>query len=76
MIRIIEEKGLVAHTQRVGGYVYESLEALQKEKAAEGKLINLRGKGEGTYIAFDLPTSAQRDAYAPSSLVSCLLDYR
>ncbi|ORY82887.1 putative 4-aminobutyrate transaminase [Leucosporidium creatinivorum] len=63
MIRIIEEKDLVAHTQRVGGYVYESLEALQKEKVAEGKLINLRGKGEGTYIAFDLPTSAQRDAF-------------
>ncbi|BGP36178.1 4-aminobutyrate transaminase [Rhodotorula kratochvilovae] len=63
MIRIIEKNNLVEHTAKVGDYVYQSLEALQKEDGAKDKLVNLRGKGEGTYIAFDLPTAAQRDAF-------------
>ncbi|GAA6039357.1 hypothetical protein JCM8097_002814 [Rhodosporidiobolus ruineniae] len=63
MIRIIKKNDLVAHTARVGEYLYSGLEALQKVAGVEGKLINLRGRGEGTYVAFDLPTSAKRDAF-------------
>ncbi|GAA5915183.1 hypothetical protein JCM6882_001131 [Rhodosporidiobolus microsporus] len=63
MINIIEKHDLVAHTARVGEYVYSALEALQADSKIKGKLINLRGKGEGTYVAFDLPTGEQRDAF-------------
>ncbi|GAA5874302.1 hypothetical protein JCM8547_007557 [Rhodosporidiobolus lusitaniae] len=63
MINIIQQNNLVEHTAKVGDYVYQSLEAMQQEEGIKGKLINLRGKGEGTYVAFDLPTSGQRDAF-------------
>ncbi|BGP16197.1 4-aminobutyrate transaminase [Rhodosporidiobolus nylandii] len=63
MINIIEKNDLVAKTAQVGDYVFEALEKLQGEEGIKDLLINLRGKGEGTYIAFDLPSTAQRDAF-------------
>ncbi|GAA6006826.1 hypothetical protein JCM10207_009108 [Rhodosporidiobolus poonsookiae] len=63
MINIIQRDNLVKHTAQVGDYVYSALEKMQGESELKDRLINLRGKGEGTYIAFDLPTSAQRDGF-------------
>ncbi|GAA6024636.1 hypothetical protein JCM10207_003906 [Rhodosporidiobolus poonsookiae] len=63
MINIIQRDNLVEHTAQVGDYIYSALEKMQGESELNEKLINLRGKGEGTYIAFDLPTTAQRDGF-------------
>ncbi|VUC29026.1 unnamed protein product [Clonostachys rosea] len=44
---------LVANTAQVGGYLYEQLEALAGRYP--DLIQNLRGKGQGTFIAFDSP---------------------
>ncbi|CAG9996520.1 unnamed protein product [Clonostachys byssicola] len=44
---------LVENTARVGGYLYEQLEALAGRYPE--LFVNLRGKGQGTFIAFDCP---------------------
>ncbi|KAI5789250.1 aminotransferase class-III-domain-containing protein [Pyronema domesticum] len=54
----IEKYGLVEHTARVGNYLYSGLEALSKKYP--GQINNLRGKGQGTFIAWDSP---QRDEF-------------
>ncbi|KAK9472532.1 3-amino-2-methylpropionate transaminase [Dipodascopsis tothii] len=52
-------KDLAGAAQRVGAYVYERLNALQTKFPA--LVSRLRGKGAGTFIAFDLPTVADRN---------------
>ncbi|KAI1173767.1 aminotransferase class-III-domain-containing protein [Nemania sp. FL0916] len=49
----IERLGLVEHTARVGDYLFTKLEALASKYP--GQIENLRGKGQGTFIAFDSP---------------------
>ncbi|KAJ4168910.1 4-aminobutyrate transaminase [Fusarium falciforme] len=49
----IERLDLVNNTAAVGDYLYGEIEKLATKYP--GKLTNLRGKGEGTFIAFDNP---------------------
>lgn len=57
-IRCIREHGLVEHTARVGDKLYQELTSLVN---AGGKIHNLRGKGDGTFIAWDMTDAATRD---------------
>lgn len=49
----IERLDLVKHTARVGDYLYGKIEALATKYPDHFQ--NLRGKGQGTFIAFDNP---------------------
>ncbi|KAH7268311.1 4-aminobutyrate transaminase [Fusarium solani] len=49
----IERLDLVNNTAAVGDYLYNEIEKLANKYP--GKFSNLRGKGEGTFIAFDNP---------------------
>lgn len=49
----IERLGLVQHTAEMGEYVFSKLEELQSKYP--GEIESLRGKGKGTFIAWDSP---------------------
>ncbi|GKT88132.1 4-aminobutyrate aminotransferase [Colletotrichum tofieldiae] len=49
----VERLGLVENTARVGDYLFGKLEGLAAQYP--GQFANLRGKGQGTFIAFDNP---------------------
>lgn len=53
MLQEIEGKDLVRNTATVGGLLYRGLQRLQ-ERYPE-LVLNLRGEGRGTFIAFDCP---------------------
>ena len=53
IIEEIERLDLVANTARTGEYLYKGLEEMAMSKP--GEIMNLRGKGMGTFIAFDSP---------------------
>ncbi|EPE35454.1 PLP-dependent transferase [Glarea lozoyensis ATCC 20868] len=53
IIEEIERLDLVSNTKNVGEYLYNGLEDLAKKYP--GEFMNLRGKGQGTFIAFDSP---------------------
>ena len=53
IINEIERLDLVNNTARVGEYLFAGLEGLAKR--FPGEIMNLRGKGQGTFIAFDSP---------------------
>lgn len=53
IVQEIDRLGLVEHTKRVGDYLYAGLETLARRFPDE--ILNLRGKGQGTFIAFDSP---------------------
>ncbi|PHH62700.1 hypothetical protein CDD81_6769 [Ophiocordyceps australis] len=53
IINEIERHDLVANTARVGNYLYGKLEGLAQR--FPDHFQNLRGKGQGTFIAFDNP---------------------
>lgn len=53
IINEIERLNLVENTAYVGDYLYSGLEQLAKQYP--GQIQNLRGKGQGTFIAFDNP---------------------
>ncbi|KAI1448458.1 4-aminobutyrate aminotransferase [Annulohypoxylon stygium] len=53
IISEIEKNNLVENTAKVGDYLYAQLAALAKKYP--GQFDNLRGKGQGTFIAFDNP---------------------
>ncbi|TID19909.1 4-aminobutyrate aminotransferase [Venturia nashicola] len=57
IIQEIERLDLVKHTAETGEYLYAGLESLAKKYPEEIK--DLRGKGQGTFLAFDSP---RRDA--------------
>lgn len=59
-IRIIEEHDLVKHTAQIGEELHDAIEKLSHSYSSV--IQNLRGKGEGTFLAFDCDTPAQRDA--------------
>jgi 4-aminobutyrate aminotransferase/(S)-3-amino-2-methylpropionate transaminase len=58
IIQEIERLDLVTNTANVGNYLYSGIERLSKQYP--GEFLNLRGKGQGTFIAFDSP---RRDAF-------------
>ena len=53
IINEIERLNLVENTAMVGDYLYSGLEQLAMQYP--GQIQNLRGKGQGTFIAFDNP---------------------
>lgn len=53
IIREIERNDLVTHTAATGDYLYNGLERLASK--FPGEIQNLRGKGQGTFIAWDSP---------------------
>jgi 4-aminobutyrate aminotransferase/(S)-3-amino-2-methylpropionate transaminase len=53
IINEVERLDLVANAASVGDYLFENLESLAKKYP--GEFQNLRGKGQGTFIAFDSP---------------------
>ncbi|KAF1730341.1 4-aminobutyrate aminotransferase [Beauveria bassiana] len=57
IIEEVERLDLVNHTARVGDYLFAKLEGLAKRYPDHFK--NLRGKGQGTFIAFDSPKRDQ-----------------
>lgn len=54
----IERLNLVENTAMVGDYLFSGLESIAQQHPDQ--IMNLRGKGMGTFIAFDSP---QRDAF-------------
>ncbi|KAE8825601.1 hypothetical protein PTNB73_08598 [Pyrenophora teres f. teres] len=56
IIQEIQRLDLVANTAATGDYLYAGLQRLSERFPAE--IMNLRGKGQGTFIAFD---SGRRD---------------
>lgn len=57
IIHEIERLNLVEHTAITGDYLYGGLEQLSQKYP--GQFKNLRGKGRGTFIAFDHPKRDQ-----------------
>ncbi|KAI0115342.1 4-aminobutyrate aminotransferase [Daldinia grandis] len=53
IIQEIQQHDLVGNTARVGDYLFGKLEGLARKYP--GQFDNLRGKGQGTFIAFDNP---------------------
>ena len=53
IIEEIERLDLVNQTARTGEYLYNELESLAKKYPNE--IQNLRGRGQGTFLAFDSP---------------------
>lgn len=62
IIEEIEKYDLVAQTARVGDYLFGKLAALAAKYP--GQFENLRGKGQGTFIAFDNP---KRDEFVKAA---------
>ncbi|KFY49601.1 hypothetical protein V495_00497, partial [Pseudogymnoascus sp. VKM F-4514 (FW-929)] len=58
IIEEVKRLNLVEHTAKTGDYLYAGLEKLAAKYP--GQFNNLRGKGQGTFIAFDSP---QRDEF-------------
>ena len=61
IVEVIQEGNLVEETARVGGKLYDGLHELSQRHS--GKVRNLRGKGQGTFIAFDAASPAMRDSF-------------
>lgn len=57
IIEEIERNNLVEETAKVGDYLYGKIEELAKKYPQDFQ--NLRGKGQGTFIAFDNPKRDQ-----------------
>ncbi|KAI9894431.1 MAG: 4-aminobutyrate transaminase [Vezdaea aestivalis] len=53
IVEEIERLNLVENTAMVGDYLYQGLEKLAERFPKE--IVNLRGKGQGTFIAWDSP---------------------
>jgi 4-aminobutyrate aminotransferase/(S)-3-amino-2-methylpropionate transaminase len=62
IIQEIERLNLVEHTAQVGDYLYAGLERIAQQYPNE--IQNLRGKGQGTFIAWDSP---RRDEFLRSA---------
>jgi 4-aminobutyrate aminotransferase/(S)-3-amino-2-methylpropionate transaminase len=61
IISYIKTHSLLTHTSSIGSHLYTSLTTLSK--TSPGAIQNLRGEGEGTFIAFDCETPAMRDRF-------------
>lgn len=60
IIKEIKDKDLLKNTAETGDYLYSKLDSLSDKYE---KMLNLRGKGRGFFIAFDLPTPALRNQF-------------
>lgn len=60
IIEEIKDKNLLTSVTKTGDYLYSKLEAIS---AKYDKMINLRGKGRGFFIAFDAPTPELRNKF-------------
>ena len=60
-IKVIREQDLVQKTAQVGSDLYKALKDMAKSGAGAGKMSSVRG--QGTFLAFDMPDAAQRDAF-------------
>lgn len=60
LINVVKDNNLVEHTAAIGSKLYDSLEAIIK-KSKHAK--NLRGKGQGTFIAWDFKDGLTRDKF-------------
>nr|ODN95555.1 4-aminobutyrate aminotransferase [Cryptococcus depauperatus CBS 7855] len=63
MIQLIGENNLVAHTAVTGQLLFSSLSSVFSSSAVSGKVYNLRGQGQGTYIAWDMASPQMRDTF-------------
>lgn len=59
IFELVAENNLVQRTAEVGDYLYSGLDEIQ----SAGKINRLRGKGQGTFIAFDLGSPQDRDSF-------------
>lgn len=57
----IKKHDLVARTAEVGAFIYNGLAELAKKYPT--KVQRLRGKGKGTFIAWDMESPAARDTF-------------
>lgn len=62
IVEEIERLNLIENTAETGSYLYAGLERLQQKYP--GEFMNLRGKGQGTFIAWDSP---RRDAFVKNA---------
>lgn len=62
IIDVIERENLLHHVKDVGSYLYGGLETLSKS-VGQNKIVNLRGKESGTFLAFDSATPKMRDEF-------------
>lgn len=58
--KIIKDNKLVEHTKKTGDLLYGKLEQLF---SAHPEITGLRGKNNGTFIAWDFATPKERDAF-------------
>ncbi|UZJ52338.1 hypothetical protein CBS101457_001658 [Exobasidium rhododendri] len=56
ILNVIAKNNLVEHTANVGNYIYQELDQLQSDS-----IVNLRGQGQGTFIAWDAQSPGKRD---------------
>ena len=61
IVQEIRKHDLVANTASTGEYLFSKLEVLQQKYP--GKFQDLRGKGQGTFIAWTLSSPQQRDQF-------------
>lgn len=61
LVQEIKSNNLVENTERTGKYLYSKLETLQRKYPKH--IQSLRGKDRGTFIAWDLPSGSDRDAF-------------
>lgn len=63
ILNIIKRDCLLDNTSLVGDYIYRNLHAIATGTEGAGKILNLRGEGQGTFIAWDAPSPAKRDEF-------------
>lgn len=56
ILKVIAKNNLVENTAKVGNYIYQELNKLKSNH-----ITNLRGEGQGTFIAWDARTPPKRD---------------
>jgi 4-aminobutyrate aminotransferase/(S)-3-amino-2-methylpropionate transaminase len=56
ILSVIAKNNLVEHTAKLGDYIYQELDKLQSNN-----IVDLRGQGQGTFIAWDAQTPEKRD---------------
>jgi 4-aminobutyrate aminotransferase/(S)-3-amino-2-methylpropionate transaminase len=60
MLEVIKSHNLVEHTKKTGDLLYPRLEQLF---SSYPNVQGLRGKNNGTFIAWDFSTPAERDTF-------------
>ncbi|WRT69537.1 4-aminobutyrate aminotransferase [Kwoniella shivajii] len=63
MIKLIKQHDLVSHTAATGSSLASSFKSVFSSSVASGKVMNLRGEGDGTYLAWDMASPSLRDSF-------------